>query len=69
MHENGLTTLYAHNNQNLVIVGQNVVQGEIIASVGSTGNSTGPHLHFEVNGSPRLAQDQLIDPMQVLIKE
>lgn len=68
-HENGLTTLYAHNNQNLVTVGQTVAQGEIIASVGSTGNSTGPHLHFEVNGSPSLAQDQLIDPMQVLTKE
>jgi len=69
MHENGLTTLYAHNNQNLVTVGKTVAQGEIIASVGSTGNSTGPHLHFEVNGSPSLAQDQLIDPMQVLTKE
>ncbi|EPH87128.1 peptidase, M23 family [Enterococcus faecalis 06-MB-DW-09] len=65
-HENGLTTLYAHNNQNLVTVGQTVAQGEIIASMGSTGNSTGPHLHFEVSLSPSLAQDQLIDPMHVL---
>ncbi|EJF48095.1 N-acetylmuramoyl-L-alanine amidase [Enterococcus sp. C1] len=65
-HEDGLTTLYAHNNQNLVTVGQTVEQGEIIASMGSTGNSTGPHLHFEVSLSPRLAQDQLIDPMTVL---
>ncbi|TPR55337.1 peptidoglycan DD-metalloendopeptidase family protein [Enterococcus sp. OL5] len=65
-HENGLTTLYAHNNQNLVTVGQTVEQGEIIASMGSTGNSTGPHLHFEVSLSPSLAQDQLIDPMTVL---
>lgn len=67
-HENGLTTLYAHNNQNLVTVGQIVEQGEIIASMGSTGNSTGPHLHFEVSVSPSLAQDQLIDPMTVLPK-
>ncbi|WP_430617378.1 hypothetical protein IGI86_002638 [Enterococcus sp. AZ188] len=67
-HENGLTTLYAHNNQNLVTVGQTVEQGEIIASMGSTGNSTGPHLHFEVSLSPSLAQDQLIDPMTVLPK-
>ena len=65
-HENGLTTLYAHNNQNLVAVGQTVAQGEIIASMGSTGNSTGPHLHFEVSLAPSLAQDQLIDPMRVL---
>ncbi|WP_258185850.1 MULTISPECIES: peptidoglycan DD-metalloendopeptidase family protein [unclassified Enterococcus] len=65
-HENGLTTLYAHNNQNLVTVGQTVAQGEIIASMGSTGNSTGPHLHFEVSLSPSLAQDQLIDPLRVL---
>lgn len=65
-HENGLTTLYAHNHGNLVTVGQNVTQGEVIASMGSTGNSTGPHLHFEVSLSPSLAQNQLIDPMTVL---
>ena len=65
-HDNGLTTLYAHNNQNLVNVGQQVIQGEIIASMGSTGNSTGPHLHFEVSLSPTLSQDQLIDPLSVL---
>lgn len=68
LHDNGLTTLYAHNNQNLVKVGQKVAQGEVIASMGSTGNSTGPHLHFEVSLSPTLAQDQLIDPMTVLNK-
>ncbi|WP_430610363.1 peptidoglycan DD-metalloendopeptidase family protein [Enterococcus sp. DIV0876] len=68
LHDNGLTTLYAHNNQNLVKVGQRVAQGEVIASMGSTGNSTGPHLHFEVSLSPSLAQDQLVDPMTVLNK-
>lgn len=65
-HENGLTTLYAHNHQNFVTVGQVVEQGEVIASMGSTGNSTGPHLHFEVSLSPRLAQHELIDPLDVL---
>lgn len=65
-HANGLTTLYAHNHQNLVTVGQRVNQGDVIALVGSTGNSTGPHLHFEVSRTPSLAQNQLIDPRHVL---
>lgn len=47
-HENGLTTLYAHNKENLVKPGDLVKKGTAIASVGSSGRSTGPHLHFEV---------------------
>lgn len=47
-HGNGYQTLYAHCSKLLVSVGQKVAQGEQIAKVGSTGNSTGPHCHWEI---------------------
>lgn len=50
-HDNGTQTLYAHTSQNIVWVGQYVVKGQVIGYIGSTGRSTGPHVHFEVRGA------------------
>jgi murein DD-endopeptidase MepM/ murein hydrolase activator NlpD len=48
-HANGFSTLYAHNSRLLVYVGQTIDAGQVICLSGSTGRSTGPHLHFEVH--------------------
>jgi len=47
-HKGGLFSVYGHNKENFVTKGQVVKKGHVIARVGSTGKSTGPHLHFEV---------------------
>jgi murein DD-endopeptidase MepM/ murein hydrolase activator NlpD len=48
-HAHGFSTLYAHNSRLLVYVGQSIEAGQVICLSGSTGRSTGPHLHFEVH--------------------
>lgn len=58
LHANGLRTRYAHNDSNSVVVGQRVEQGQIIAKLGSTGRSTGPHVHVEVH-----LNGEAVDPM------
>lgn len=50
-HPNGTQTLYAHTLKNFVQVGDNVEQGQMIAKIGLTGRTTGPHVHFEVRGA------------------
>ncbi len=61
-HLDGSVTLYAHNNRILVNVGQKVNQGEQIGEMGSTGYSTGPHVHFEIHPKGHSA----VDPMAFL---
>ncbi len=57
-HGNGLVTRYGHNERTLVAVGDTVTRGQAIALMGSTGRSTGPHVHFEV-----LRNGRQIDPL------
>ncbi|MBM4264827.1 MAG: M23 family metallopeptidase [Deltaproteobacteria bacterium] len=57
-HAEGLVSVYAHNEVNLVRQGQTVARGEMIGRVGSTGRVTGPHLHFEIRKN-NAAQDPL----------
>ncbi|MFH7027374.1 MAG: M23 family metallopeptidase [Heteroscytonema crispum UTEX LB 1556] len=58
-HPNGSVTVYGHNRRLLVSKGQQVNQGQVIAEMGSTGNSTAPHLHFEVHPNGRVAVNPL----------
>jgi murein DD-endopeptidase MepM/ murein hydrolase activator NlpD len=61
-HGRGINTRYLHLNQRMVNVGQRVKQGDQIGTLGSTGNSTGPHLHFEIRFN-----DIPTDPMPYLL--
>jgi len=56
-----LVTLYAHCSKIYVEEGQEITQGDAIGEVGTTGNSTGPHLHFEIR-----LQDRLVDPEKII---
>lgn len=65
-HDDGMMTLYAHQAQYVVQPGDKVEQGQIIGYVGSTGNSTGSHLHFEVCKDGSLSANQLMNPETLL---
>ena len=56
-HGNGMQTRYAHMSAVAVTEGQSVTEGQVIGYAGSSGNSTGPHLHFEV-----IYEDELVNP-------
>ncbi len=60
-HGNGYLTRYAHNQRNLVRVGDKVAKGQVIARLGSTGRSTGPHVHFEV-----IRDGKIVNPKQFI---
>lgn len=63
-HGGGMATLYAHMTSRAVYPGQTVAMGELIGYVGSTGNSSGPHLHFEVrvNGQVQQPRNYIVGP-------
>lgn len=61
-HENGFQTAYAHCSELVVSEGEYVAQGQKIACMGSTGNSTGPHLHFEVK-----KDGEYLDPLAYVL--
>lgn len=60
-HGNGLQTVYAHNHRNYVGEGETVRQGQVIASVGRSGNATGYHVHFEMRRAGKA-----VNPLQYL---
>jgi murein DD-endopeptidase MepM/ murein hydrolase activator NlpD len=60
-HSEGFVTRYAHLSKRLVAEGDKVVRGDQIGEIGTTGRSTGPHLHYEV-----FRKDHLLNPLQVL---
>lgn len=61
LHDNGYHTVYAHAKKNITVAGQRVYKGQVIALLGQTGRSTGPHLHFEIRKNSRP-----LNPTQVL---
>ena len=62
LHENGLVTLYAHLSSFTVKKGEIICKGKIIGKIGTTGNATGPHLHFEI-----IENEKKVNPLEYLL--
>ena len=62
VHENGLVTLYAHLSAFTVKIGDVICKGNIIGKIGSSGNATGPHLHFEI-----IENKNKVNPLEYLL--
>jgi murein DD-endopeptidase MepM/ murein hydrolase activator NlpD len=62
-HDGGFMTVYAHNSDNAVAVGDWVVPGQIIGNVGMTGRATSPHLHFEIRHDGRVFNPLYLLPL------
>ncbi|EIW15557.1 MULTISPECIES: M23 family metallopeptidase [Pelosinus] len=62
-HGNGISTIYGHNSRIIVSAGQSVRKGQVVSYVGSTGKSTGPHLHYEVR-----VNGNAVDPIGFMVQ-
>ena len=62
-HPGGFITVFAHTDSNIVVAGMSVKKGQIIAYVGETGNSKGPHLHFEM-----WKNTEVLDPREIILE-
>ena len=62
-HPGGFITVFAHTDSNIVVAGMSVKKGQIIANVGETGNSKGPHLHFEM-----WKNTEVLDPREIILE-
>jgi len=65
LHSNKVWAIYAHLNKSLVKPGDNVKEGQIIGETGNTGNSSGPHLHFELRDNIRWSAGKDVDPKDI----
>lgn len=66
LHSKKLFCIYAHLSESFVKSGDKVTKGQLIGKTGDTGNSTGPHLHFEVRNNIRWSAGTDVDPKEVL---